>query len=228
MLSPFEQQAIILSLKVAFFALLWLIPIGIGLGWLLSRKQFWGKSLLDAFIHLPLILPPVVIGYLLLITFNRKGVLGAPLYDWFGIDFSFNWKGAVLASVVVSMPLIVRAIRLGFDGVDKKLEQAAMTLGASPLKIFFTVTLPLTIPAIISGAILAFARSLGEFGATITFVASIPGETQTIPLAMFNFIEVPGMEFEAARLCLISIVLALASMLISNKLTQRFISETSK
>lgn len=228
MLSPFEQQAIILSLKVAFFALLWLIPIGIGLGWLLSRKQFWGKSLLDAFIHLPLILPPVVIGYLLLITFNKKGVLGAPLYDWFGIDFSFNWKGAVLASVVVSMPLIVRAIRLGFDGVDKKLEQAAMTLGASPLKIFFTVTLPLTLPAIISGSILAFARSLGEFGATITFVASIPGETQTIPLAMFNFIEVPGMEFEAARLCLISIVLALASMLISNKLTQRFISETSK
>lgn len=228
MLSPFEQQAIILSLKVAFFALLWLIPIGIGLGWLLSRKQFWGKSLLDAFIHLPLILPPVVIGYLLLITFNKKGVLGAPLYDWFGIDFSFNWKGAVLASVVVSMPLIVRAIRLGFDGVDKKLEQAAMTLGASPLKIFLTVTLPLTLPAIISGSILAFARSLGEFGATITFVASIPGETQTIPLAMFNFIEVPGMEFEAARLCLISIVLALASMLISNKLTQRFISETSK
>jgi molybdate transport system permease protein len=228
MLSPFEQQAIILSLKVAFFALLWLIPIGIGLGWLLSRKQFWGKSLLDAFIHLPLILPPVVIGYLLLITFNKKGVLGAPLYGWFGIDFSFNWKGAVLASVVVSMPLIVRAIRLGFDGVDKKLEQAAMTLGASPLKIFLTVTLPLTLPAIISGSILAFARSLGEFGATITFVASIPGETQTIPLAMFNFIEVPGMEFEAARLCLISIVLALASMLISNKLTQRFISETSK
>lgn len=228
MLSPFEQQAILLSLKVAFFALLWLIPIGIGLGWLLSRKQFWGKSLLDAFIHLPLILPPVVIGYLLLITFNKKGALGSPLYNWLGIDFSFNWKGAVLASVVVSLPLIVRAIRLGFDSVDAKLEQAAMTLGASPMKVFITITIPLTLPAIISGAILAFARSLGEFGATITFVSSIPGETQTIPLAMFNFIEVPGMEFEAARLCLISIILALASMLISNKLTQRFVSETSK
>jgi molybdate transport system permease protein len=218
-LTQFELDAIALSLKVAFIALLWLIPIGIGLGWLLARKQFFGKSVIDAVIHLPLVLPPVVVGYLLLVTFGRYGWLGEPLYRYLGIEFGFSWQGAVLASIIVSLPLIVRAIRQAIENVDKKLEQAAHTLGHSPLKTFIRVTLPLAWPGVVSGAALAFARSLGEFGATMTFVSSIPGETQTLPLAMYSFIEIPGMEHQAARLCVISIVIALGSMVVSNRLS---------
>ncbi|MCG9580705.1 molybdate ABC transporter permease subunit [Vibrio europaeus] len=220
MLTDYEYQALLLSLKVALFAIVWLIPIGVGLAWLLARKQFFGKSLLDSVIHLPLVLPPVVIGYLLLISMGRQGFVGNWLYEHFGLVFSFSWKGAVLACIVVALPLMVRSIRLSLENVDGRLEQAAATLGASPIKIFFTITLPLTIPGIITGTMLSFARSLGEFGATISFVSNIPGETQTIPLAMYTFIETPGSEAEAMRLCLISIAIALASMLISEWLSR--------
>uniref|UniRef100_UPI0006834FE9 molybdate ABC transporter permease subunit n=2 Tax=Vibrionaceae TaxID=641 RepID=UPI0006834FE9 len=200
---------------------LWLIPLGIALAWLLSRKEFIGKSILDSLIHLPLVLPPVVIGYLLLISLGRQGFWGNWLYEHFGLVFSFNWKGAVVACVVVALPLMVRSVRLSLDNVDPKLEHAASTLGASPLKVFFTITLPLTIPGIITGTMLSFARSLGEFGATISFVSNIPGETQTIPLAMYNFIETPGAEIEAARLCVISIALALSTLMISEWLNRK-------
>ncbi|EKM31601.1 molybdate ABC transporter, permease protein, partial [Vibrio harveyi] len=186
-----------------------------------SRKEFIGKSILDSLIHLPLVLPPVVIGYLLLISLGRQGFLGNWLYEHFGLVFSFNWKGAVVACVVVALPLMVRSVRLSLDNVDPKLEHAASTLGASPLKVFFTITLPLTIPGIITGTMLSFARSLGEFGATISFVSNIPGETQTIPLAMYNFIETPGAEIEAARLCVISIALALSTLMISEWLNRK-------
>ncbi|WP_162048124.1 molybdate ABC transporter permease subunit [Vibrio taketomensis] len=221
MLSEYEYQALILSLKVSLYAIIWLIPIGVFLAWLLAKKQFVGKSLIDSLIHLPLVLPPVVIGYLLLVLMGRQGVIGNWLYQTFGISFAFNWKGAVLASIVVALPLMVRAVRLSFESVDSKLEQAARTLGASPLKVFFTITLPLTLPGIITGTMLAFARSLGEFGATISFVSNIPGETQTIPLAMYTFIETPGAEIEAMRLCIISIAIALGSLLISEWLSRQ-------
>ncbi|KHT51762.1 molybdate ABC transporter permease subunit [Vibrio sinaloensis] len=220
MLSDYELEALMLSLKVSLYSVLWLIPIGIFFAWVLAKKQFVGKSLLDSFIHLPLVLPPVVIGYLLLITLGRQGVLGQWLYNALGVSFSFSWKGAVVACLVVSLPLMVRSVRLSLENVDTKLEQAAATLGASPLKVFFTITLPLTVPGIITGTMLSFARSLGEFGATISFVSNIPGETQTIPLAMYSFIETPGSEMEAMRLCIISIVIALASMIASETLAR--------
>ncbi|HHP0483132.1 TPA: molybdate ABC transporter permease subunit [Vibrio campbellii] len=220
-MTELEYQALILSLKVGAYAVVWLIPLGIALAWLLSRKQFIGKSILDSLIHLPLVLPPVVIGYLLLISLGRQGTLGSWLYEHFGLVFSFNWKGAVIACIVVALPLMVRSVRLSLDNVDPKLEHAASTLGASPLKVFLTITLPLTIPGVITGTMLSFARSLGEFGATISFVSNIPGETQTIPLAMYNFIETPGAEMEAARLCIISITLALSTLMISEWLNRK-------
>nr|WP_306309073.1 MULTISPECIES: molybdate ABC transporter permease subunit [unclassified Vibrio] len=210
-----------LSLKVGAYAVLWLIPLGVFLAWLLSRKTFFGKSILDSLIHLPLVLPPVVIGYLLLISLGRQGFLGKWLYENLGVVFSFNWKGAVVACLVVALPLMVRSVRLSLDSVDPKLEHAASTLGASPLKVFLTITLPLTIPGIITGTMLSFARSLGEFGATISFVSNIPSETQTIPLAMYNFIETPGAEMQAARLCIISIALALSTLMISEWLNRK-------
>ncbi len=220
-MTELEYQAFILSLKVGSYAVLWLIPIGICLAWLLSRKEFFGKSILDSLIHLPLVLPPVVIGYLLLISLGRQGFLGSWLYEHFGLAFSFNWKGAVIACIVVALPLMVRSVRLSLESVDLKLEHAAATLGASPFKVFMTITLPLTIPGIITGTMLSFARSLGEFGATISFVSNIPGETQTIPLAMYNFIETPGAEMEAARLCIISIALALLTLMVSEWLNRK-------
>ncbi|MGD8231759.1 molybdate ABC transporter permease subunit [Vibrio sp. TRT 1302] len=219
-LTEYEYQALLLSLKVALFAIIWLIPMGIGIAWVLARKQFVGKSVVDSLVHLPLVLPPVVIGYLLLISMGRQGFIGQWLYQQFDIVFSFSWKGAVLACIVVSLPLMVRSIRLSLESVDVKLEQAAATLGASPVRIFFTITLPLTIPGIITGTMLSFARSLGEFGATISFVSNIPGETQTIPLAMYNFIETPGSETEAMRLCIISIAIALSSLMVSEWLSR--------
>ncbi|MFN1617657.1 molybdate ABC transporter permease subunit [Vibrio rotiferianus] len=220
-MTELEYQALMLSLKVGAYAVVWLIPLGVALAWLLSRKEFIGKSILDSIIHLPLVLPPVVIGYLLLISLGRQGVLGNWLFEHFGLVFSFNWKGAVIACIVVALPLMVRSVRLSLDNVDPKLEHAASTLGASPLKVFLTITLPLTIPGIITGTMLSFARSLGEFGATISFVSNIPGETQTIPLAMYNFIETPGAEMEAARLCIISIALALSTLMISEWLNRK-------
>ncbi|MFC5079809.1 Molybdenum transport system permease protein ModB [Vibrio thalassae] len=212
MLTDYEIQAVQLSLKVAAVAIVWLIPIGIFFAWLLSKKEFPGKSVLDSLIHLPLVLPPVVIGYLLLLSMGKQGVIGKWVYELTGITFSFSWRGAALACIIVSLPLMVRSIRLSMDSVDQKLEQAARTLGASQLKVFFTITLPLVIPGVISGTMLSFARSLGEFGATISFVSNIPGETQTIPLAMYNFLETPGAEDAAMRLCIISIVISLASL----------------
>ncbi|WP_338803224.1 molybdate ABC transporter permease subunit [Xenorhabdus griffiniae] len=220
MLSEYEWQAILLSLKISAIAVLFSLPLGILMAWMLARCQFVGKSLLDSIIHLPLVLPPVVVGYLLLISMGRHGVIGEFLYDWFGISFAFNWTGAALASAVVAFPLMVRAIRLSLESVDRHLEQAARTLGAGSLKVFFTITLPLSLPGIIVGAVLAFARSLGEFGATITFVSNIPGETRTIPLAMYTLIETPGAETAAARLCVIAIALALVSLMLSEWLTR--------
>ncbi|MBD1226163.1 molybdate ABC transporter permease subunit [Xenorhabdus griffiniae] len=220
MLSEYEWQAILLSLKISAIAVLFSLPLGILMAWMLARCQFVGKSLLDSIIHLPLVLPPVVVGYLLLISMGRHGVIGEFLYDCLGISFAFNWTGAALASAVVAFPLMVRAIRLSLESVDRRLEQAARTLGAGSLKVFFTITLPLSLPGIIVGAVLAFARSLGEFGATITFVSNIPGETRTIPLAMYTLIETPGAETAAARLCVIAIALALVSLMLSEWLTR--------
>lgn len=220
LLTDYEIEALLLSLKIAAVSVSFSLPIGILLAWVLARRQFPGKSILDSVIHLPLVLPPVVIGYLLLIMMGRQGVIGKWLYQNFDISFSFNWKGAALASAVVALPLMVRAIRLALEGVDTKLEQAARTLGASPIKVFFTITLPLTVPGILAGTVLAFARSLGEFGATISFVSNIAGETRTLPLAMFSYIETPGAELEAARLCVISIVVALMSLLASEWLAR--------
>lgn len=218
--SDFEWQAVMLSLKVSGIAVFCSLPFGILMAWILVRCRFPGKTLLDSFIHLPLVLPPVVVGYLLLIGLGRRGIIGEKLYDWFGFSFAFSWRGAALASAVIAFPLMVRAIRLALEAVDTRLEQAARTLGAGRWRVFFTITLPLTLPGIIVGTVLAFARSLGEFGATITFVSNIPGETRTIPLAMYTLIETPGAEGAAARLCVIAIVLALASLLVSEWLAR--------
>ncbi|RYU47592.1 molybdate ABC transporter permease subunit [Aliivibrio finisterrensis] len=219
-LTDYEVEALLLSLKIAGIAVSFSLPIGILLAWVLARCEFKGKGLLDGLIHLPLVLPPVVIGYLLLISMGRQGVIGKWLYELFGLTFSFNWKGAALASAIVALPLMVRAIRLALESVDQKLEQAARTLGASRSKVFTTITLPLMLPGILTGAVLAFARSLGEFGATISFVSNIEAETRTLPLAMFSYIEIPGAEMEAARLCVISIIVALISLLLSEWLAR--------
>jgi len=221
MLSEYEWQAVFLSLKVSSLSVVCSLPLGILMAWILVRCRFPGKSLLDSIIHLPLVLPPVVIGYLLLVVMGRRGVVGEWLYAWFGFSFSFSWHGAVLASAVVAFPLMVRAIRQSLEAVDPKLELAARTLGASPWRVFFTIILPLSVPGVIVGVVLAFARSLGEFGATITFVSNIPGETRTIPLAMYTLIETPGAEGAAARLCVLAILLSLAALLISDWLAKR-------
>ena len=219
--SPQELNAIILSLKIASIAILLALPFAIAFAWLLARKDFLGKNLLNGIIHLPLVLPPVVIGYLLLVLMAKKGAVGQYLWEWFNFSFSFSWRGAVLASMVMAFPLMVRSIRLAFEGIDPKLEQAARTLGASPIKVFFTLNLPLSLSGIIAGAVLGFARSLGEFGATITFVSNIPNETQTIPAALYTFIETPDGEFAAARLCLVAIVISLVALFCSEWLAQR-------
>lgn len=216
-----ELNAIYLSLKVATIAILFALPPAIFIAWLLSRKHFWGKQLLNGIVHLPLVLPPVVIGYLLLIVMAKRGAIGKYLWDWFNFSFSFSWKGAVLASAVMAFPLMVRSIKLAFDAIDPKLEQAARTLGASPLKVFFTLNLPLSFSGIIAGAVLGFARSLGEFGATITFVSNIPNQTQTIPAALFTFIETPDGELAAARLCAVAIAISLIALSASEWLAER-------
>lgn len=220
-LSAAELAAVKLSLLVGFWSILGSLPFGIFFGWLLARKDFYGKSLLDGFLHLPLVIPPVVTGFVLLILFGRKGVIGEWLYNVFGFTFAFNWKGAALAGAVVSFPLMVRAIRLSIESVDVGLEQAAKTLGATPIKVFFTITLPLAIPGVIAGVILSFARSLGEFGATITFVSNIEGETRTLPLALYSFLQYPGGEAGAAKLCIISVLIAFAALIASELFAKR-------
>lgn len=220
--SAFEWHAILLSLKVSFFAILFSLPAGVIVAWLLARKTFWGKTLLDNLVHLPLILPPVVIGYLLLISMGKKGVIGHYFYDWFGINFSFDWKGAALASAVVAFPLMVRAIRQSIEAIDMRLENVAKTLGATTWRVFFTITLPLSLPGIIIGCVLAFARSMGEFGATITFVANVPEHTQTIPLAMYTLLEMPHSDFAATRLCLVAIVISFFALFISEKVNHYY------
>ena len=220
-LSPAEIAALSLSIKVALWCtVISLIP-GIFVGWLLARKSFPGKSLVDSLVHLPLVLPPVVPGYLLLILLGTQGVVGKWLYQTFGIEIAFTWKGAVVASALMAFPLMVRAVRLAISQIDKSLETAAHTLGASPLYVFFTITLPLSLPGIITGLILSFSRSLGEFGATITFVGNIEGETRTLPLAIYTYTQVPGTDDQAMRLVVISIVIALAALFISNHLERR-------
>ncbi|KIX31432.1 molybdate ABC transporter permease [Mannheimia haemolytica] len=219
--TPQELNAIVLSLKVASIAVVLALPLAVWVAWLLARKQFWGKNLLNGIMHLPLVLPPVVIGYLLLISMAKRGVIGQYLWEWFHFSLSFSWKGAVLASMVMAFPLMVRVIRLAFEAVDPKLEQAARTLGATPLKVFFTLTLPLSFSGIIAGGVLGFARSLGEFGATITFVSNIPNQTQTIPAALFTFIETPDGEMAAARLCLVAILISLIALFCSEWLAER-------
>lgn len=220
-LTEFEMTALWLSLKVSGVATLCVLPFAILVGFILSRSNFVGKSLLEVIVYLPLVLPPVVIGYLLLISFSNQSIIGRFLLDYFGIQLAFHWQGAALAVAVVSLPLMVRSIRLAFDLIDLKIEQAALTLGASPLRIFLSISLPLAMPGIISGAILGLARGLGEFGATITFAANIPGQTQTLPLAMYSFIQTPGAEFMAARLCVIAIIFAMIALLISELLTRK-------
>lgn len=220
-LTPEEWTAILLSLRIAVVATIVSLPFGIAVAFLLARTNFWGKSLLDAVVHLPLVLPPVVTGYLLLITLGRRAPVGAFLADNFGIVFSFRWTGAVLACGVMAFPLLVRAIRLSIEAVDGKLEQAAATLGARPALVFFSVTLPLTLPGIIAGMVLAFARALGEFGATITFVSNIPGETQTISAAIYTLTQVPGGDAAALKLVVIAIVISLAALMISEWCARR-------
>lgn len=221
-LSPVEVEALKLSLWVSFWAVAGSLPLGVLLAWLLARLDFPGKSLLDGLIHLPLVLPPVVIGYLLLVGFGRRGVLGFWLHDLAGITLAFNWKGAAVAAAVMAFPLMVRAVRLSIEGVDRGVEAAARTLGAGPVRVFFTITLPLVTPGILTGLILAFARSLGEFGATITFVSNIKGETQTLPLALYTLTQMPGGDVGAMRLCLISVAIAMAALLASEGLARRF------
>jgi molybdate transport system permease protein len=214
-LTPQEWTALMLSLRVAFWATLFSLPFGILAAHALARWSFPGKQLVNGLVHLPLILPPVVTGYLLLLTFGRRGYVGEWLYEVTGFTFAFRWTGAALAAAVMAFPLMVRAIRLSIEAVDTRLEAAAGTLGASPLWVFFTVTLPLALPGVLAGAILAFAKAMGEFGATITFVSNIPGETQTVPTAIYEALQVPGGEEAAFRLVVIAIVVAMGALLAS-------------
>jgi molybdate transport system permease protein len=220
-LSPDEWIAVRLSLRIAFVATLVALPFGVAVAWLLARKNFWGKALVDGLVHLPLVLPPVVVGYLLLISFGRRGPIGAVLADYFGIVFSFRWTGAALACGVMGFPLLVRPIRLALEAIDRRLEDAASTLGADQVWVFLTVTLPLALPGLIAGMVLCFAKALGEFGATITFVSNIPGETQTISAAIYTFTQVPGGDTAAARLVLVAIVLSLIALIASEWLARR-------
>ena len=219
-LSPDECNAVRLSVKVALVAMIASLPLAIAMALLLARCDFWGKQLLNGLVHLPLVLPPVVTGYLLLLSFGRRGIFGAALADW-GIVFSFRWTGAALACAIMGFPLMVRAIRLSIEAVDRKLEAAASTLGASPLWVFLTITLPLTLPGIVAGMILSFAKAMGEFGATITFVSNIPGETQTLPSAIYTYTQVPGGDAGALRLTLISVAISLLALIASEVLARR-------
>ncbi|HEY4920441.1 MAG TPA: molybdate ABC transporter permease subunit [Xanthobacteraceae bacterium] len=220
-LTPDEWIAIELSLRIAVVATLVALPFGLAIAWLLARKDFWGKSLLDGLVHLPLVLPPVVTGYLLLIWFGRKGPIGAFLDHAFGIVLAFRWTGAVLSCGVMGFPLLVRAVRLSIEAIDRRLEDAASTLGASRAWVFATVTLPLALPGVIAGMVLCFAKALGEFGATITFVSNIPGETQTLSAAIYTLTNVPGGDAAAGRLVLVAIAISLAALIVSEWFARR-------
>lgn len=220
-LTPAEWETILLSMKIGLSAVVLILPPGIAIAWLLARYEFRGKALLDGLVHLPLVLPPVVIGYLLLVSLGRQGWLGRWLHELFGISLPFTWQGAAVASGVMAFPLLVRAVRLSLEAIDPKLEAAASTLGAGRLRIFLTITLPLSIPGLLTGALLAFARALSEFGATITFASNIPGETRTLPLALYTLIQSPGREAAAARLCILSIIIAMLSLMISEWLARQ-------
>lgn len=219
-LSPLEHEALFLSLQVAGAAMAISLLPGIGIGWLLARYNFPGKSLLDAMVHFPLIAPPIVIGYLLLVTLGRRGFAGAWLYEQFGLSFGFSWRGAAVAAGVMGFPLLVRGVRLSAEAIDRRLEVAAGTLGAAPWRVFLTITLPLMSPGILAGLVLAFARALGEFGATISFVSNIPGETRTLPLAIYAQLQVPGGEAAAGRLMALSLLLAVSALILSELLNR--------
>ncbi len=220
-LRPDEWAALALSLQVSLVAVTLSLPLALWVAWLLARKEFVGKSMLSAVVHLPLVMPPVVTGYLLLVLFGRNGPLGRFLEETFGLVLAFRWTGAALAAAIMGFPLTVRAIRLAIEAVDPKLEEAAGTLGAGPMAGFRLVTLPLIVPGILAGSVLGFAKAMGEFGATITFVANIPGETQTLPSAIYAFLQVPGGEGSAIRLVVLSIIVALGAVLISEWLARR-------
>ena len=219
-LTPLEVEAIMLSLRVAGWAVLISLPLGIAVAWLLARHRFPGWAIVNGLVHLPLVLPPVVVGFVLLLLLGRQGPLGAWLDDWFGITLAFTWQGAAVASAVVSFPLMVRAIRLSIEGMDRRLEVAARTLGAPPVWVFASISLPLMAPGVLTGTILAFARCLGEFGATITFVSNIPGETRTLPLALYTYTQVPGGLDGAFRLMVIAIIIAFAALVGSELLAR--------
>jgi molybdate transport system permease protein len=214
-LTPDEWNAVRLSIKVAIWAMAASLPLGILIALVLARGRFWGKSILNGVVHLPLVLPPVVTGYLLLLGFGKRGPIGAFLAEHFGIVFSFRWTGAALACAVMAFPLMVRSIRLSIEAIDRKLEEAAGTLGASPPWVFLTITLPLALPGIIAGMILSFAKAMGEFGATITFVSNIPGETQTLSAAIYSLTQVPGGDAGALRLTLVAVVISMVALLAS-------------
>ena len=216
-----EWEILRLSLRVAFWSVLVSLPLAVAVAHTLARSNFPGKTLFDATVHLPLVLPPVVVGYLLLLLFGRRGPVGAWLEEWFGIIFAFRWTGAALAAGIMGFPLMVRAVRLSFESIDRKLEAAASTLGAGRAGVFLTVTLPLALPGIITGVLLSFARSLGEFGATITFVSNIPGETRTLPLAIYTYTQTPAGDEAALRLSLIAVLLSLAALYVSEVLVRR-------
>ena len=220
-MSDTELGIILLSLKVAFFSVALSLPVAILAAHVLARFDFPGKTLLDAVIHLPLVLPPVVVGFVLLLLFGKQGPLGALLNDWFGIVVAFRWTGAALASAIMGFPLMVRAIRLSISSIDTRLETVARTLGGSRTWVFLSITLPLALPGLITGVLLSFARSLGEFGATITFVSNIPGETETLPLAIYTFVQSPGGDAQAIRLSLIAALLSIAALVASEWLTRR-------
>ncbi|HVS55961.1 MAG TPA: molybdate ABC transporter permease subunit [Casimicrobiaceae bacterium] len=220
-MSDTELGIILLSLKVAFFSVALSLPVAILAAHVLARFDFPGKTLLDAVIHLPLVLPPVVVGFALLLLFGKHGPLGAWLNDWFGIVVAFRWTGAALASAIMGFPLMVRAIRLSISSIDTRLETVARTLGGSRTWVFLSITLPLALPGLITGVLLSFARSLGEFGATITFVSNIPGETETLPLAIYTFVQSPGGDAQAIRLSLIAVLLSIAALVASEWLTRR-------
>ncbi|WP_224826154.1 molybdate ABC transporter permease subunit [Cognatishimia sp. MH4019] len=220
-MTPLEWEVVTLSLKVSLWATALSLPFGILTALVLARGNFPGKQLLNGIVHLPLILPPVVTGYLLLLTFGRRAPVGAWLEETFGLVLAFRWTGAALAAAIMAFPLMVRAIRLAIEAVDPRIEDAAATLGASRVMVFLTITLPLTLPGIIAGAILAFAKAMGEFGATITFVSNIPGETQTLPSAIYAALQVPGGEGAVIRLVILSVILAMGALLVSEWLARR-------
>ena len=225
-LGPEEWQAVVLSLKVALWATVLSLPLAIAVAYALARGRFWGHGLLNGLVHLPLVLPPVVTGYLLLLFFGSQG-LGGRVLEAIGLPLAFRWTGAVLAAAIMAFPLVVRAVRLSIEAVDQRLEAAAATLGASPLRVFFTVTLPMAMPGVLAGAVLGFAKAMGEFGATITFVSNIPGETQTLPSAVYSFLQVPGGESAAVKLVIIAVVVAMGALLLSEWLARRMARKVS-